>query len=292
MWPISSGNRKGDAAEVSESTEGLAALRPQFRVEVSRAASEVSEAVVAIDTTVIAVLDGSFTVGIAGVNNDVRAGFMAMVDSGAAYAVSGSGERLTLTMSQQWLGDAAARLGREGRGPVVFSHAVATIGEAFAATLRRLIHELDRKGDGRDEALDLVMALAALDIVRSHATSDRLERLERSRAGLVDRRLRRSIEFMHDNFGRDLALGEIAEAAYLSEFHFARLFKRITGVTPHAYLAGLRVEHARRILATTDRSIADIGAGVGYQSSSHFGKVFRQATGFTPTEYRELARRR
>ena len=43
------------------------------------------------------------------------------------------------------------------------------------------------------------------------------------------------------------------------------------------------VEHARRLLSTTDRSIADIGAGVGYQSASHFGRVFRQATGFTPT---------
>lgn len=276
---------------MSESTEGLAALRPQFRVEVSRAAVDGGEAVVAIDATIVAVLDGSFTVGIAGVDHEVRAGTMALVDSGAAFAVSGMGERLTLTMSQQWLGDAAARLGREGRGPVIFSHAVATIGEALAVTLRRLIHELGRNGDGRDEALDLVMALAALDVVRAHATSDRLERLERSRAGLVDRRLRRSIEFMHDNFDRELALGEIAEAAYLSEFHFARLFKRITGVTPHAYLAGLRVEHARRMLATTDRSIAEIGAAVGYQSASHFGKVFRQATGFTPTEYRELARR-
>lgn len=276
---------------MSDSTEGLAALRPQYRVEVSRAAVDGGESVVAIDATVVAVLDGSFMVGIAGFEHEVIAGTMALVDSGAAFAVSGSGERLVLTMSQQWLGDAAARLGREGRGPVIFSHAVATIGEALAATLRRLLHELVCNGDGRDEALDLVMALAALDVVRAHTTSDRLERLERSRAGLVDRRLRRSIEFMHDNFDRELALGEIAEAAYLSEFHFARLFKRITGVTPHAYLAGLRVEHARRMLATTDRSIADIAAGVGYQSSSHFGKVFRQTTGFTPTEYRELARR-
>ncbi len=276
---------------MSESTEGLAALRPQFRVELSRASVDGGEAVVAIDATVVAVLEGGFTVRIAGIDREVCAGTMALIDSGAAFSVAGTGERLTLTISQPWLGDAAARLGREGRGPVVFSHAVAPIGDALGATLRRLVLELARTGDGRDEALDLVMALAALDIVRAHATSDRFERLERSRAGLVDRRLRRSIEFMHDNFDRELALGEIAEAAYLSEFHFARLFKRITGVTPHAYLAGLRVEHARRLLATTDRSIADIGASVGYQSASHFGKVFRQATGFTPTEYRDLARR-
>ncbi|MBK6313139.1 MAG: helix-turn-helix transcriptional regulator [Blastocatellia bacterium] len=276
---------------MSESTEGLAALRPQFRVELSRAVVDGSEAVVAVDATVVAVLVGAFTVGIAGVDREVSAGYMALIDSGTAFSLSGSGERLTLTMSQPWLGEAAARLGREGRGPVIFSHAVAPIDDALAPTIRRLVVELGRSGEGRNEAIELVMALAALDIVGPHATSDRLERLERSRAGLVDRRLRRSIEFMHDNFDRELALAEIAEAAYLSEFHFARLFKRITGVTPHAYLAGLRVEHARRLLSTTDRSIADIGAGVGYQSASHFGKVFRQTTGFTPTEYRDLARR-
>ena len=117
--------------------------------------------------------------------------------------------------------------------------------------------------------------------------ADRATRLEQSRAGLVDRRLRRSVEFMHNNFARDLQLGEIAAAAYLSEFHFARLFKRITGVTPHAYLASLRVEHARRLLVATDLSVAEVGERVGYQSASHFGKVFRQATGVTPTAFRE-----
>ncbi|MGB5035318.1 MAG: hypothetical protein WBQ66_01860, partial [Blastocatellia bacterium] len=110
---------------MSESTEGLAALRPQFRVELSRAVVDGSEAVVAVDATVVAVLVGAFTVGIAGVDREVSAGYMALIDSGTAFSLSGSGERLTLTMSQPWLGEAAARLGREGRGPVIFSHAVA-----------------------------------------------------------------------------------------------------------------------------------------------------------------------
>jgi AraC family transcriptional regulator len=96
---------------------------------------------------------------------------------------------------------------------------------------------------------------------------------------------------MHDNFSRELSLGEIAAAAYLSEYHFARLFKRITGVTPNAYLASLRIDHARRLLAETDLSVAEIGERVGYQSPSHFGKVFRHLTDTTPTAFRELVLR-
>jgi AraC family transcriptional regulator len=91
---------------------------------------------------------------------------------------------------------------------------------------------------------------------------------------------------MSDNCGRDLALAEIAGAAYLSEFHFARLFKKITGVTPHAYLASLRIERARRLLAETDLPIIEVGAQVGYTSQSHFTKVFREATGLTPRAFR------
>jgi AraC family transcriptional regulator len=116
--------------------------------------------------------------------------------------------------------------------------------------------------------------------------------IELSRAGPVDRRLRRAIEFMHDNYERELALEEIASAAYLSEYHFARLFKQITGVTPHVYLANVRLEHARRLLSETSLSISQIASRVGYQSQSHFTKMFKSVTGVTPRTYRDSASRR
>jgi AraC family transcriptional regulator len=101
--------------------------------------------------------------------------------------------------------------------------------------------------------------------------------------------LRRAIEFMHDHCQRELTLAEIAAAAYLSEFHFARLFKKITGTTPHAFLATLRIEKARRMLAESDLSISDIGAQVGYASQSHFTRIFRQTVGLTPRAFRQAA---
>jgi AraC family transcriptional regulator len=115
--------------------------------------------------------------------------------------------------------------------------------------------------------------------------------IELSRVGPVDRRLRRAIEFMHDNYGRELALEEIAAAAYLSEYHFARLFKQITGATPHVYLANLRIEKARRLLIETTLPIIEIAAMVGYQSQSHFSKIFKSVTGITPRAYRDSNRR-
>jgi AraC family transcriptional regulator len=91
---------------------------------------------------------------------------------------------------------------------------------------------------------------------------------------------------MDANLDRELPLAEIASAAHLSPFHFSRLFKKLTGSTPHAYLGALRIMRAKELLATTDLSITDVGVRVGYASSSHFTKAFRDATGLSPRAFR------
>jgi AraC family transcriptional regulator len=65
------------------------------------------------------------------------------------------------------------------------------------------------------------------------------------------------------------------------------LFKKITGVTPHNYLAAIRTRKAQLLLSEPDLSINAIAARVGYLSSSHFTKAFRAATGTTPREFRK-----
>lgn len=159
----------------------------------------------------------------------------------------------------------------------------------LAATLESIAGELANHAPGWREVIAASIQQLSVYLLRQHINVKRSDEIELSRVGVVDRRLRRALEFMHDNCGRELSLAEIADAAYLSEFHFARLFKKITGTTPHAYLASLRLERARRLLAETDLSISEIGARVGYTSQSHFTKVFRAATGLTPKAFREAA---
>jgi AraC family transcriptional regulator len=153
-------------------------------------------------------------------------------------------------------------------------------------TLESIAIEMENTDAGWREVICSHVNQLAVYLLRAHINVQRSDEIELSRVGMVDRRLRRAIEFMHDNCGRELTLAEIAAAAYLSEFHFARLFKKITGVTPHAYLASLRVERARRLLAETDLPIIEVGAEVGYNSQSHFTKIFREATGLTPRAFR------
>jgi AraC-like DNA-binding protein len=153
--------------------------------------------------------------------------------------------------------------------------------------LAEFILELAGEKPGKEIVMRALVEQVLVHILRNYSTPRRSEELELSRVGLVDRRIRRSVELMHTQLDQDLTLKALAAASYLSPFHFARLFKKLTGASPHNYLGGIRATRAQLLLAETDLSVSEIGARVGYLSGSHFTKAFRTATGTTPREFRQ-----
>jgi AraC family transcriptional regulator len=69
----------------------------------------------------------------------------------------------------------------------------------------------------------------------------------------------------------------------MSLYHFARLFKRTTGVSPHRFLVQRRIEQARALLAAQTLPIAEIARSVGFRTPSHFATIFRRISGITPS---------
>ena len=153
--------------------------------------------------------------------------------------------------------------------------------------LAEFVSELGNEKPGKDIVMRALVEQTLVHILRNYSTPRLSEELELSRVGLVDRRIRRSVELMHSQLDQELTLKQLAAASYLSPFHFARLFKKLTGASPHNYLAGIRAARAQLLLAETDLSVTEIGTRVGYLSGSHFTKAFRLATGATPREFRK-----
>jgi AraC family transcriptional regulator len=106
------------------------------------------------------------------------------------------------------------------------------------------------------------------------------------KGGLPVYKLRRIVDLMKANLATPFHLGELAAVAELSDYHFSRVFRQTTGLSPSRYFIRLRMQLAKRLLRESGAAIIDIGMAVGYSSPSHFSQVFRKETGLTPGAYR------
>jgi AraC family transcriptional regulator len=91
---------------------------------------------------------------------------------------------------------------------------------------------------------------------------------------------------MAEHVAEEFRLDRLAAQAGLSKFHFQRLFKSATGLSPSRYHINLRMNEARRLLRETKMSIVDVALEVGYTNPSHFAQLFRRETGLSPSDYR------
>ncbi|QNK01427.1 helix-turn-helix domain-containing protein [Dyella telluris] len=103
--------------------------------------------------------------------------------------------------------------------------------------------------------------------------------------GLSHPAMRRVLDAIHGRLGEKITLQEIADAACLSRFHFARLFRRSTGRSPMEYLLHARLEYAKTLLRRGAMPISDIAATIGFADQSHLTRHFRRAVGMTPRQY-------
>lgn len=98
--------------------------------------------------------------------------------------------------------------------------------------------------------------------------------------------LERAKEYLADHFTEDISLLQIATHCYISPFHFSRLFKTFTSVSPHQYLLTLRLKNAEWLLRNTAQPMADIAFTSGFNSVEHFTAAFKQKYNCPPAAYR------
>jgi AraC family transcriptional regulator len=105
---------------------------------------------------------------------------------------------------------------------------------------------------------------------------------KRVRGRLDARRLTRVIALIDSSLHDPPSLRDMADAAAMSPFHFQRLFRATTGLTPHAYVTARRMERARRMLIGSHAKVAYVAAELGFSDLAHFRRTFRRQFNGTP----------
>lgn len=111
------------------------------------------------------------------------------------------------------------------------------------------------------------------------------ERFALPLAGYEPRAVSLARAHLEEHFAERVTLPQLAAEAGLSPFHLVRVFRRATGITPHAYLESVRIRHAQRLLEHGE-STAMVAFATGFSGQSHFTERFRRTLGVTPAVYR------
>ena len=106
--------------------------------------------------------------------------------------------------------------------------------------------------------------------------------------GLPKDMLKVAIEYINAHLGKKLSLADMAAKLHISQYHFCRLFKQSTGMSPHGYLMQQRIERAKQLLRRPEKTVTRIAADCGFANHSHFAKYFRRYTGVSPSEFRKM----
>ncbi len=96
-----------------------------------------------------------------------------------------------------------------------------------------------------------------------------------------------SINVIMQRYNEKLTIEELSAIAGLSRTAYIKRFKEVTGMSPRQFILRQRINVAKRLLATTEKSITKIADEVGFFDTSHFIKAFVSSCGMTPLEYRQ-----
>ena len=97
----------------------------------------------------------------------------------------------------------------------------------------------------------------------------------------------RVMDYISDNYSEQLTSTRVADALYMNNSYFCRLFKKTFGCCFSDYLLAYRLEKAKTLLINTNFSITEISFNTGFNSCSYFGKTFRERFSLSPLSYRK-----
>ena len=97
-----------------------------------------------------------------------------------------------------------------------------------------------------------------------------------------------AVAYIDKNLSENLTLESICNHVHLSKYHFCRLFRQNTGMSPFKYIIECRLSKAKNMLEHTNESISNIALAIGFNTSANFCNTFKKYENHSPSEFRNM----
>ena len=154
---------------------------------------------------------------------------------------------------------------------------------AVSAAMRQIEAEFSSKSEGYElmiqNCLDRILILLSRAALASPGKKE-------VRCGNTER-IFGAAAYIDGHYTEPLTLSELADSVRLEKTYFSALFKRIIGLSPCEYITVKRIEHAVRLLRTTDQNVLDVATACGFNNTANFNKLFKKYAGTVPKNIRK-----
>lgn len=149
--------------------------------------------------------------------------------------------------------------------------------------IRKIISSFIEKSYGYELHIKSLLFSIFWRLFKFHAERQK----ENGRLGYKTERIKDVLNYINQNFSKDLTLDELSKQVDMSKFYLCRLFKDSLRMSPVEYINKVRIEKATELLINTDMSISEIALECGFNNISYFIKVFKRYMNITPLKFRK-----
>lgn len=190
----------------------------------------------------------------------------------------------SIAIDKQFLAKLANEMGFEKDRNIVFTK----VDNPCLPTVRQAIMNLQREisifGGNLPLMLDSLTIQLGVLLLRETESNFDSKNAAKDNYNYVNK----AIDFIQEYYNSNISLDDICHAIHITPYHFIRLFKEETGLTPHVYLLNVRIENAKKMLEKRECTITETAYLCGFSTVSHFSAAFKKQVGIAPLEYKKI----
>ena len=155
---------------------------------------------------------------------------------------------------------------------------------AYATLFKQMIEEFQTCRVGYEEMLEMCLRQLFMLIQRTRLEKPAIVTTQ------VQEEMNLARQYFHEHYNEPINIDEFAQSRHVSISLFMRNFKKVFNVSPKQYILNIRMNNAQSLLETTDYTVTEIAAIVGYDNPLYFSRLYHKQKGQSPSDYRKLLR--